>query len=211
MIPTSDSSADVPVLRLQTYSDLTGDDKLNYEADIDAMNWILLGIPNDIYNSDKIVINTKFLNSLQPEWSKYVKRAHQQHKLVKVDYDVLFDFLTENEPDVKAFRAKRAARNHDPLALVANSYVNSSFSRSTHQYYVIHPPSILDHDNDYHGDILAVEPEDTLSTAMMLLASAKDEPVVHLDDEENDFMLTSAIRDDQLEELNAPVIIMAHI
>ncbi|GKC66426.1 hypothetical protein Tco_1099024 [Tanacetum coccineum] len=28
-----------------------GDDKLRYEADIKAMNWILLGIPNDIYAS----------------------------------------------------------------------------------------------------------------------------------------------------------------
>ncbi|GKC82595.1 hypothetical protein Tco_1138312 [Tanacetum coccineum] len=238
IIPTSDSPADAPILRPQTYSDRTGDDKLNYEADIDVMNLILLGIPSDIYNSvdscstaqqmwirvqrliqgtelrkqeiqsrlmnefdkfsieageslesvynrfctlincmdrnltkqDKIVINTIFLNSLQPEWSKYVTRARQQYTIGKVKYDVLFDYLTQNEPDVKASRDKQAARIHDPLALVAKSYANPS-SRSSQQYYVTHPPSVLDQDDDYQGEILAAKPEATLLT-MMLLARA---------------------------------------
>ncbi|GJY13660.1 cysteine-rich receptor-like protein kinase 8 [Tanacetum coccineum] len=38
-----------PYPRLQTEEDLTRDDKKNFEADIDAMNAILLGIPNEIY------------------------------------------------------------------------------------------------------------------------------------------------------------------
>ncbi|GJX44006.1 hypothetical protein Tco_0260682 [Tanacetum coccineum] len=146
MIPTSDSPADAPILRPQTYSDLTGDDKLNYEADIDTrvqrliqgtelskqerqsrlMNefdkfsveageslesvyngfcTLINSMDKNLTKQDKIVINTIFLNSLQPEWSKY------------------------NEPDVKASRDKQAARIHDPLALVAKSYANPS-SRS---------------------------------------------------------------------------------
>ncbi|GJV79541.1 hypothetical protein Tco_1515411 [Tanacetum coccineum] len=36
--------------KIQTVADLTGDDKLRYEANIKAMNWILLGIPSNIYN-----------------------------------------------------------------------------------------------------------------------------------------------------------------
>ncbi|GKA56866.1 hypothetical protein Tco_0755938, partial [Tanacetum coccineum] len=40
---------------------------------------------------------------------------------------------------------------------------------------------------------------------------AKDEDGIHLDDEENYFMLTSAFGDDQLEGLNALVIKMAHL
>ncbi|GKD27216.1 hypothetical protein Tco_1233430 [Tanacetum coccineum] len=177
MIPTSDSSADVPVLRLQTYSDLTGDDKLNYEADIDAMNWILLGIPNDIYNSvDSCSTSQQMWKRVQrlmqgTDLSKQERQSRLMNEFNKFSANAE-ELLDSNEPDVKASRAKRAARNHDPLALVANSYGNPSFSRSTHQYYVTHPPSVLDHDNDYHGDILAVEPKDTLSTAMMLLARA---------------------------------------
>ncbi|GJX65867.1 hypothetical protein Tco_0300210 [Tanacetum coccineum] len=45
------SPVDAPIRRMQEYKDLTGEDKLRYEADINAMNWILLGIPNDLYNS----------------------------------------------------------------------------------------------------------------------------------------------------------------
>ncbi|GJW63164.1 hypothetical protein Tco_0115048 [Tanacetum coccineum] len=37
--------------RLQTEDDLTGDDLKQYEDDIEAMNLILISIPNDIYNS----------------------------------------------------------------------------------------------------------------------------------------------------------------
>ncbi|GJZ27692.1 hypothetical protein Tco_0572339 [Tanacetum coccineum] len=41
--------------------------------------------------------------------------------------------------------------------------------------------------------------------------ATKDEAGVNLDKEENDFMLMNAYGDDQLEELNAPVIMMARI
>ncbi|GJS56388.1 retrovirus-related pol polyprotein from transposon TNT 1-94 [Tanacetum coccineum] len=44
----------------------------------------------------------------------------------------------------------------------------------------------------------------------MLLAT-KDEAGVNIDTKENDFMLMNAYGDDQLEELNASVIMMAHI
>ncbi|GKB00025.1 hypothetical protein Tco_0828018, partial [Tanacetum coccineum] len=43
------------------------------------------------------------------------------------------------------------------------------------------------------------------------LLAARDEARVNLDTEENDFMLMNAYGDDQLEELNALVIMMAHI
>ncbi|GKA31871.1 hypothetical protein Tco_0718238, partial [Tanacetum coccineum] len=38
-------------LRMQKEEDLTGDDLKHYEAEIEAMNLILISIPNDIYNS----------------------------------------------------------------------------------------------------------------------------------------------------------------
>ncbi|GJV28198.1 hypothetical protein Tco_1384646 [Tanacetum coccineum] len=53
------SPTDAPRTKIQTVADLTGNDKLRYEADIDTMNWILLGIPNDIYNSVDACQNAK--------------------------------------------------------------------------------------------------------------------------------------------------------
>nr|GEY58204.1 hypothetical protein [Tanacetum cinerariifolium] len=71
-------------------------------------------------------------------------------------------------------KAKKAAKNHDPLALIAHSnsssshsYVNSSYSPQP--YYVTHPPSVIDYDDEYQGELQGDSQEDKLTTAMMLL------------------------------------------
>ncbi|GJU12898.1 hypothetical protein Tco_1135294 [Tanacetum coccineum] len=94
-----------------------------------------------------MAINTKFLNCLQPEWSKYVTMVCHNQTGVVVSYDVLYDSLVPFEPHVLASRAKKAAKNNDPLALIAHSnaslshsHANSSYSPQT--YYVTHPPSV---------------------------------------------------------------------
>ncbi|GJX69022.1 hypothetical protein Tco_0304749 [Tanacetum coccineum] len=78
-----------------------------------------------------ITINTKFLNSLQPEWSKYVTMTRQKYTLKTSKYDELYDHLCQFEPHVNASKSKKATRNHDPLALVANSYAHISHSHAT--------------------------------------------------------------------------------
>ncbi|GKF44604.1 hypothetical protein Tco_0131156 [Tanacetum coccineum] len=85
---------------------------------------------------------------------------------------MLFDHLQQYEGLVNASRAKRAAKTHDPLALVANTYASSSFSRSPLPYYVTHPPSMVDYDDDYQGDVVCDDQDDSLTIAMMLLARA---------------------------------------
>ncbi|GKA47018.1 hypothetical protein Tco_0739901 [Tanacetum coccineum] len=107
----------------------------------------------------RISINTKFLNSLKSKWSKYVTMTRQNKKLKEIDYDVLFDTLSQFEPHVNASKVKKAARNHDPLALVAHSNVHSSqshaspsYSYSTQPYYVTHPLLVIDYEEDYRGN-----------------------------------------------------------
>ncbi|GKE05147.1 hypothetical protein Tco_1397165 [Tanacetum coccineum] len=96
----------------------------------------------------EIAINTKFINSLQPD-----------------------------ELHVNASRGKKDARNHDILVLVVNSYANPlyshaspSYSCSPQPYYGTHPSSVHDYNDDYQGEIQGDAKEDKLSTAMMLLA-----------------------------------------
>ncbi|GKC03257.1 hypothetical protein Tco_0994867 [Tanacetum coccineum] len=76
----------------------------------------------------KVSINTKFLNSLKPEWRKYVTLTRQNKNLSDVEYDALYDDLLQFEPYVQASKAKRAAKNHDSLALIAhlNAYLSQS-------------------------------------------------------------------------------------
>ncbi|GKC43287.1 hypothetical protein Tco_1061009 [Tanacetum coccineum] len=107
--------------------DLRGDDLKHYEAEIEAMNLVVISILNDIYNSvdayttaqamrstssvynrfdqlmndlkrngiifPKVIVNTKFLNCLQPEWLKYVTQVRLAKRLTDDSYDDLFDYL----------------------------------------------------------------------------------------------------------------------
>ncbi|GJU04592.1 hypothetical protein Tco_1121022 [Tanacetum coccineum] len=70
--------------RLENEDDLTGDGLKQYEADIEAMNWILISIPNDIYNS---------VDSCQTarEMSLRVERLMQETALTKVDRETRFN------------------------------------------------------------------------------------------------------------------------
>ncbi|GKE42341.1 hypothetical protein Tco_1469625 [Tanacetum coccineum] len=75
-----------------------------------------------------VSINTKFLNCLQPERSKYVTMVLHNQTGDIVSYDELYDSLVQFEPHVLASKEKKAAKNHDPLALLAHS--NASLSQS---------------------------------------------------------------------------------
>ncbi|GKB67191.1 putative RNA-directed DNA polymerase [Tanacetum coccineum] len=124
-----------------------------------------------------VLMNTKFLNCLQPEWSKYVTMVRHNQTGETVSYDMLYDSLVQFEPHVLASKAKKAAKNHDPLALLAHlnasssqSHANSSYSLQP--YYVTRPSSVVDYDDEYQGELQGDSQEDKLKTAMMLLARA---------------------------------------
>ncbi|GJX98635.1 hypothetical protein Tco_0355654 [Tanacetum coccineum] len=224
-------------LRMQNEEDLRGDDLKHYEAEIEAMNLILMSIPNDIYNSvdactttqamwqrverlmrgtvqnkvdretrfnnefdkfvaepgkalvsvynrfaqlmndlerngiifPKVTVNIKFLNFLQPKWLKYVTQVRLAKILAGDTYNDLFDYLQQFKKLVNASRAKKLEKSHDPLAFVAHT---SSSSRTTSPYYVTHPTSVVDYDDDYQADAVQNTSEDPLNFAMILLARA---------------------------------------
>nr|GEZ80753.1 hypothetical protein [Tanacetum cinerariifolium] len=60
-------------------------------------------------------VNVQFLQQLQPEWSRFVAIVMQQHKLDEVSYHKLFDILKQYQKKVNELRAKRLARNANPL------------------------------------------------------------------------------------------------
>ncbi|GKC24797.1 hypothetical protein Tco_1026947 [Tanacetum coccineum] len=69
----------------------------------------------------KVSIKTKFLNSLQPDWRKYVTLTRQNKNLSDLKYDALYDDLLQFEPYVQAYKVKTTAKNHDILPLIAHS------------------------------------------------------------------------------------------
>nr|GEY13957.1 hypothetical protein [Tanacetum cinerariifolium] len=84
-----------------------------------------LKLMNDLkrnkYFPKKIASNLKFLNNLQPEWSRHVTIVHQTKDLHTADYTQLYDFLKYNQKEVDDLKAGRLARSQDPLALMATS------------------------------------------------------------------------------------------
>nr|GEZ28032.1 hypothetical protein [Tanacetum cinerariifolium] len=73
------------------------------------------------YFPEKIASNLKFLNNLQPEWSRHVTIVHQTKDLNTADYTQLYDFLKYNQNEVDELKAERIAKTQDPLELMANS------------------------------------------------------------------------------------------
>nr|GEW04088.1 Gag-Pol polyprotein [Tanacetum cinerariifolium] len=128
---------------------------------------------NDLERNDMhfsiVTINTKFLNSLQPEWLKYVTQVCLAKCLTLDTFDDLFDYLQQFEKLVNTSRAKKLEKSHDPLALVAHT---GSSSRNTSSYYVTHPTSVVDYDDEYQQGDIQTNYEDPLTSAMLLLARA---------------------------------------
>ncbi|GJT77858.1 retrovirus-related pol polyprotein from transposon TNT 1-94 [Tanacetum coccineum] len=74
---------------------------------------------------EQFQVNTKFLNSLPPEWSKFVTHVKLVKDLHTTNYDQLHAYLEQHELHANEVRIMRE-RNQDPLALVANHQMTPS-------------------------------------------------------------------------------------
>ncbi|GKB20919.1 hypothetical protein Tco_0854842, partial [Tanacetum coccineum] len=179
-----------------------GDDLKHYEAEIEAMNLFLIFISNDIYNfvdacttakamwqrverlmrgtvQNKVDRETRFNN----EFNQFV--AEPGEALVSVynhfaelmnDLErngIKFPHVTVNTKFLNCLQPewpnKEVGKLRDPLVLVAHT---GSSSRTKSPYYVTHPSSVVDYDDDYQGDIIQNSSEDPLTSVMILLAHA---------------------------------------
>ncbi|GJW94249.1 hypothetical protein Tco_0173921 [Tanacetum coccineum] len=75
----------------------------------------------NIYNMklEQFQVNTKFLNSLPPKWSKFVTDIKLVKDLNTTNFDQLYAYLEQHELHANEVRLMRE-RNQDALALVVN-------------------------------------------------------------------------------------------
>ncbi|GJT47829.1 hypothetical protein Tco_0973986 [Tanacetum coccineum] len=66
-----------------------------------------------------VQVNTKFLKSLPPEWSKFVTNVKLARDLHTTNYDQLYSYLEQHEAHENETRLMHE-RYQDPLAFVAN-------------------------------------------------------------------------------------------
>ncbi|GKA47134.1 copia protein [Tanacetum coccineum] len=99
--------------RPKIYSKLTKAQQLQDDCDVQATNIILHGLP-------PFQVNTKFLNALPSEWSKFVTDVKLAKSLYTTNYDQLYAYLTQHEQHANEVCIMRE-RYSNPLTLVANS------------------------------------------------------------------------------------------
>ncbi|GJU74053.1 hypothetical protein Tco_1265458 [Tanacetum coccineum] len=119
------------VTRTKKYEELSATKKIQADCDLKATNMILQGLPSDVYslvNHHRVAkdlwervqqlmqVNTKFLNSLPLEWSKFVTDVKLERDLHTTNFDQLHAYLEQHELHANEVRIMRE-RNQDPLAL----------------------------------------------------------------------------------------------
>ncbi|GKF81323.1 hypothetical protein Tco_0239925, partial [Tanacetum coccineum] len=67
----------------------------------------------------QVQVNTKFLNALQPEWSKFVTDVKLAKNMYSTNCNQLYAYLSQHEGHANEARMLHE-RYPDPLALVAN-------------------------------------------------------------------------------------------
>nr|GEZ22874.1 hypothetical protein [Tanacetum cinerariifolium] len=77
---------------------------------IESYYHCFLKLMNDLKRNkhfpEKIASNLKFLNNLQPEWSRHVAIVHQTKHLHTADYTQFYDFLKYNQKEVDELKAE---------------------------------------------------------------------------------------------------------
>ncbi|GJS49303.1 hypothetical protein Tco_0599424 [Tanacetum coccineum] len=140
------------VTRPNKYSELSAPEAIQADCDIKATNIILQGLPPEFYALLRYKLEQfssetpSFLNTLPPEWSKFVIDVKLVRDLHTTNIDQLHAYLGQHE-----FHANEVClmheRNSDSLALVAthpmtqspyqthqNSYQNSQFQLQVSPY-----------------------------------------------------------------------------
>ncbi|GJZ95026.1 hypothetical protein Tco_0667229 [Tanacetum coccineum] len=93
--------------------------KLEAEAESTMAFKLLKFIKSQVHLLVNTINNTKFLNSLPPEWSKFVTDVKLVKDLHTSNFDQLYAYLEQHELHANEVHLMRE-RNQDPLAFVAN-------------------------------------------------------------------------------------------
>nr|GEV83898.1 hypothetical protein [Tanacetum cinerariifolium] len=102
---------------------------------IDEQNDFLFDDASTMEEIEDISANICLMAKIQPTNQSFDARP---------SYDSAFQF----KKLVNTFRAKKLEKSHDPLALVAHT--GSSYMNTT-SYYVNHPTSVVDYDDEYQN------------------------------------------------------------
>ncbi|GJR59193.1 retrovirus-related pol polyprotein from transposon TNT 1-94 [Tanacetum coccineum] len=165
-------------------------------------------------------------------WESRFRSYSAQSRLM----DEFVKFATKEGESLDSMyeRAKKAAKNHDPLALIDHSnassshpHANSSYARLYYYSLELKDLLLFQHEKKwqswvsqcyscnkkghYARDCHKPKVRDAKYFREQILLAMKDEARSHLSNEENDFMLDNAYGEESLDELTASVMLMARL
>nr|GEW09269.1 hypothetical protein [Tanacetum cinerariifolium] len=117
------------VTRPKKYSELSSTKAIQADCDVKATNIVLQELPPEVY--------ALFLNTLPPEWSKFVTDVKLVRDLHTANVDQLHVYLGQHEFHSNEVRLMHE-RTSDPLALAANHQMNKSPYQPHQQSYHQH-------------------------------------------------------------------------
>ncbi|GJS12070.1 hypothetical protein Tco_0368866 [Tanacetum coccineum] len=223
--------------RLQTEDDLTGDDLKHYEAKIEAMNLILISIPNDIYNS----VDAYTTAQAMCQRVKRLMRGTFSHPSSVVEYmienytdafqndyeDLLISAMmlltreithhfsnpTNNRLRTSSNTKNQAIVQGDKVNIQSQNSINDG--RNTRSSYVqeeiIEAVKKKKKGPYYARNCPKPKLLDSKYFMEQMLLAKQDEAGVTLTDEHNDFLIADATRMEEIEELSANICLMARI
>ncbi|GJZ48626.1 hypothetical protein Tco_0602458 [Tanacetum coccineum] len=123
------------VTRTKKYAELSAAKKIQADCDMKATNIILQGLPANIYSLiEQFQVNTKFLNSLPPEWSKLVTDVNLVKDFHTTNFDQLHVYLEQHELHANEVRLLRE-HNQDPLAFAVNQQMTPPYFNTYQSSY----------------------------------------------------------------------------
>ncbi|GJT26412.1 retrovirus-related pol polyprotein from transposon TNT 1-94 [Tanacetum coccineum] len=182
--------------RARVFANLSAEQKGRYKADIRATNILLQGIPKDIYilinhftdakdiwdnvkmileGSDIAKLNSKFVNNMLPEWSRFITEVKLNRGLKESNFDQLYAYLKQHEVHANENRTmmeRFLQPTNDPLALVSNASVQQYPTQSSKSPQSSNEPSPADNFQLDSGSSSTENLIESLSNSLALLTQS---------------------------------------
>ncbi|GJT51696.1 hypothetical protein Tco_0977853 [Tanacetum coccineum] len=154
-------------------------------------------------------INTKFVNQLQTEWSRFVTTAKQARDLHSVTFDQLYAFLKHNEKDALEVTEMRQQFS-EPLALLVKTYNPPPSYRSPQTQYHAQPTKVYQPYQHYQSSTLITQQLIQSPPLQSYAPIVVQQPPTYQPDT-GIAIPTFLSSDDPIESLNKAMIFLSHM